>query len=246
LISSKAKFAVAGAALALFLSTRAGAQTATPAAETLYVIEHVVVSVNSAADGSGERVGQIQSGDRVEVLERQGDQARVRLDSDQGDNTEDGQEDSKEGWVRSSYLSSSPPLREQLKARAEELEKLKQEKTKLEGELASARKAVAAANATAAAAAKEAATVQAPAAPESAPSMPQPAPMTPGTPESSAPAETMPSNPPIFSGEGIVPSRPSWIAAFIVSALALGVGFALGWRVLDRRIRAKYGGLRIY
>jgi hypothetical protein len=32
-----------------------------------------------------------------------------------------------------------------------------------------------------------------------------------------------------------------------VSALAgLGAGFALGWRVLDRRIRAKYGGLRIY
>jgi hypothetical protein len=28
--------------------------------------------------------------------------------------------------------------------------------------------------------------------------------------------------------------------------IALGIGFAVGWRVLDRRIRAKYGGLRIY
>ncbi|MGH7750394.1 MAG: hypothetical protein ACREQ5_37325, partial [Candidatus Dormibacteria bacterium] len=28
--------------------------------------------------------------------------------------------------------------------------------------------------------------------------------------------------------------------------LALGAGFALGWRMLDRRIRRRYGGLRIY
>jgi len=28
--------------------------------------------------------------------------------------------------------------------------------------------------------------------------------------------------------------------------VSLGAGFALGWWVLDRRIRAKYGGLRIY
>jgi hypothetical protein len=28
--------------------------------------------------------------------------------------------------------------------------------------------------------------------------------------------------------------------------LALVAGFVLGWRVLDRRIRRKYGGLRIY
>ena len=37
-------------------------------AESLYVIEQLVVSVNSAADGSGERVGQIKSGDQVEMI----------------------------------------------------------------------------------------------------------------------------------------------------------------------------------
>jgi hypothetical protein len=230
LISSKAKFAVAGAALALFLSAKVSAQS-----ETLYVIEHLVVSVNSTADGSGERVGQISSGDRVEVLERQDEQMRVLLPSGQ------------EGWVRSSYLSTNPPLREQLKARGDELEKLKQEKTKLETELAGARKAAAAA--TAAAAASTAAHVSATPAP---PRMPDPATTSAAIAESSpdpeAPvsADSAPSNPPIFSGEGIVPSRPSWVAALVVSALALGVGFALGWRMLDRRIRAKYGGLRIY
>jgi hypothetical protein len=30
------------------------------------------------------------------------------------------------------------------------------------------------------------------------------------------------------------------------SVVALVVGFMLGWRTLDRRIRKKYGGLRIY
>jgi hypothetical protein len=43
-----------------------------------------------------------------------------------------------------------------------------------------------------------------------------------------------------------MPSRPSWWLAIAVSALTLVAGFMLGWRVLDKRIRAKYGGLRIY
>lgn len=35
-----------------------------------------------------------------------------------------------------------------------------------------------------------------------------------------------------------------WLA--VAAVLALAAGFVLGWRVLDRRIRRKYGGLRIY
>jgi len=35
-----------------------------------------------------------------------------------------------------------------------------------------------------------------------------------------------------------------WLAA--TALLALSAGFLLGWRLLDRRIRRKYGGLRIY
>jgi len=38
--------------------------------------------------------------------------------------------------------------------------------------------------------------------------------------------------------------RWSWLAGGVAVALALG--FALGWRALDRRIRKRYGGLRIY
>ena len=39
---------------------------------------------------------------------------------------------------------------------------------------------------------------------------------------------------------------PGWRATLAASVLALLAGFVLGWRLLDRRIRRKYGGLRIY
>jgi hypothetical protein len=209
---------VVAAALALLACGTAVAQN-----ETLYVIEQLVVTVSSTADGSGERVGQIHSGDRVEVLEKQDDQTRVRVPSGE------------EGWVRSSYLSSNPPVREQLKTRNEELDKLRQEKTRLEADLASARKA-----ASTASAAIASQPVTAPAAVAATPVAAEPAPAQPSA------AEPAPSNPPLFAAGGFMPSRPSWIVALICSAAALGIGFALGWRMLDRRIRAKYGGLRIY
>jgi hypothetical protein len=222
------------------LAVLAGAAVAQT--ETQYVIEQLVVSVSATADGSGERVGQIKSGDRVEVLEHEADQSHVRLPSGE------------EGWVRTSYLSSSPPLREQLKARTDELEKLRQEKTKLEADLASARKAASAAVAASAvgnAASLPAAPANA-AQPNAAPSNAAPAAVATASPGESASAESAsgyaasPSNPPLFSSEGMMPSRPSWILALLASVVTLVIGFALGWRVLDRRIRAKYGGLRIY
>ncbi len=194
--------------------------------ETQYVIEQLVVSVNAAADGSGDRIDQIKSADRVEVLEKQGDQSRVRLPSGQ------------EGWVRTSYLSATPPMRDQLRTRTEELEKLRAEKTKLEADLTTARKA---ASAAAAAASAVPAAALAPPASEPAPRASDPAP----APESAS-TDTAPSNPPMFASDELMPSRPSWFAAIAAGLLTLIGGFALGWRVLDKRIRAKYGGLRIY
>jgi len=209
--------------------------------ETQYVIEQLVVSVSATADGSGERITQIKSGDRVEVLEHQGDQSHVRLSSGE------------EGWVRTSYLSSNPPLREQLKARTDELDKLRQEKTKLEADLASARKATNAAisNASAAASAASAAAPPPVAIASAKPAAAiDAAAAEPGSgansAESAAAYAAAPSNPPLFSSEGMVPSRPSWILALVASVVMLVIGFVLGWRMLDRRIRAKYGGLRIY
>ena len=39
---------------------------------------------------------------------------------------------------------------------------------------------------------------------------------------------------------------PEWVPTAVAALVALALGFALGWGVLDRRIRRKYGGLKIY
>jgi hypothetical protein len=196
-------------------------------AETLYVIEQLVVSVNATADGTGDRVGQIKSGDSVELIERQDEQAHIRLPSGQ------------EGWVKGSYLSASLPLHQQLAARTEELEKVRKEKAQLETDLAAAKKAASAA-AAAAKTPPPAAAAPAPAPP--APVIETPPPTTAG----SAAESASPGAPPLFPESTLMPSRPSWLWAVGCSIVSLGIGFALGWRLLDRRIRAKYGGLRIY
>jgi hypothetical protein len=182
-------------------------------AETLYVIEHLVVGVTSEPDGESERITTIRSGDRVEVLERQGDYARVQLSS------------GTEGWVRSNYLSPELPLQQRLNARTQEAEQLKKTVRKLETELAEARTA-----ASAAVASTPSAPAQAP-----APVAAQPESVDAVPPES--PALLMPQR----TSRG-----PGWAWVLGSSAVCLLVGFGLGWRVLDRRIRAKYGGLRIY
>jgi len=92
-------------------------------AEPLYVIEQLVVSVSSAPDASGERIATLKSGDRVEFIERAGDQVHVRL------------ENGKDGWVRASYLSADEPLRVRLAARDSEIAQLKDEVNRLQGEL---------------------------------------------------------------------------------------------------------------
>jgi hypothetical protein len=95
-------------------------------AETLYVIEQLVVNVNSAPDAAGTRVSTIKSGDAVEVLERQGEQIHVHLSN------------GTEGWVRKSYLSEQEPLQHRLNERNAEVEKLKQDVARLESEVAAA------------------------------------------------------------------------------------------------------------
>jgi len=173
-------------------------------AETAYVVEQLVVNVNSAPDSTGERIATIKSGDGVEVLDRQGDQVHVHLTN------------GTEGWVRKSYLSADEPLHVRLSERTAEVEKLKQDVTRLEGELAAAKAPAAA-----------------------------PAP-TPGAADPAATTEQPAHDPPYFMTPPDSPARPVWHWALGSFVVALGLGFLLGWQVLDRRIRRKYGGLRIY
>ena len=172
-------------------------------AEPIYVAEQVVVNVASSPDADGERIGQVKSADKLELLERQREEARVRLPN------------GKEGWIKSSYLTSEPPLQIRLSERTAEVaklrqdgEKLKQDVSRLESELAAARVAPSA----------------------------TPAPV---------PAPT-PIRETVFLRSPDSLGQTPWPLVIGTSAVMLLVGFAIGWKTLDRRIRHKYGGLRIY
>jgi hypothetical protein len=192
--------------LALALATLgAGAARADP----LYVIEQLVVSVSSAPDASGERIATLKSGDKVELIEREGDQVHVKLAN------------GKDGWVRSSYLTADEPLRVRLAQRDSEVAQLKDEVSRLQGELR--------------------------AHPPAAPSVPAV-----GKPPAPAETATNPQEDPappagaMFTPDAGTHPREIWPWTLAAALLGLGVGFAVGILVLDRHIRRKYGGLRIY
>jgi Bacterial SH3 domain len=182
-------------------------------AETLYVVEQLVVNVNSTPDASGERIATVKSGERLEVIERVRDEVHVQLAG------------GKDGWIRASYLSADEPLRARLAASSAEVARLKDELGRLQARLDATRTSAGAAPGGGAAA-------SAPAAPAPAASAEEPG---------SAPQG-------VLFGGGAAQDNPrrGWPWALAAVLLALCVGFVLGALVLDRHIRRKYGGLRIY
>jgi hypothetical protein len=180
------------------------ATAAASAGEPLYVVEQVIVSVNGSADGSGERIASLKSGERVELIERAGESVHVRL------------ADGKEGWLRAIYLSGDAPLKPRLAQAEAEVTRLQAQVSRLQGQLTAATNArhetQGAAPPLATAAAEE--TVPAPVGMFATPAPPAPV--------------------------------RAWAWALGAGCAGLGLGFVLGWRILDRNIRRKYGGLRIY
>jgi len=172
-------------------------------AESQYIVDQVVVSVSATADGSGDHVGSVHSGERVEVLEHDEDRVRIRFGSGQ------------EGWIKASYLSSDPPVRQQLEARAQELDQLHKENAALQARIAELQSAA------------------------------TPPPVNPA-PQNPPAADPAIQDPPMLSRAPPEAWHPAalWLAS--TALVALACGFGLGWRVLDRRIRKRYGGLRIY
>jgi hypothetical protein len=59
----------------------AGLGVASASAETLCVVDRLIVSVSSTANDGGESVSSLHSGDGVQLLERRDAYARVRLAS---------------------------------------------------------------------------------------------------------------------------------------------------------------------
>lgn len=192
-------------------------------AEQVYVIEQLVVAVVSEPGGAGERIGQVKSGDKLDLIERQGDEAHIRLAN------------GKDGWIKGSYVSAEQPLTSRLSERTAEVDKLKQDVSRLESELGSAR------------AARNSGPAPAPistAGPTSAPGPANTPPDSPATP--AAVSDPQAGRDAVFLRSPDQSSDTPWTWVLGASAVMLLVGFALGWRTLDRRIRRKYGGLRIY
>ena len=178
-------------------------------AEPLYVVEQLVVGVNSTPDASGERVATLKSGDRVEVLERAGDEVHVRLAS------------GRDGWLRASYLSADEPLRVRLAQREADVARLGDEVNALKAQLRS--------------------TPATGAAPVAASAVPAAAPAPPAVTEDAVAGASGA----LFSG-GEERAHPAWPWTLAAALIGFGAGFGLGALMLDRHIRRKYGGLRIY
>jgi len=159
------------------------------------------------------------SGERIASV-RSGDALEVLERS--GDEVHVRTGSGREGWIRASYLSAEEPLRPRLAQRTAEVARLKEDVSRLQAQLAAA---LSAASATpgGGAAAPTAALTAAVAAEDTA----------------RAPRA-------LFAAEEEESPRRVWPWALGAALLALCVGFALGALVLDRHIRRKYGGLRIY
>jgi hypothetical protein len=223
------------AALLLALLAAKGA-----AGATAYVSDELVLGVYAAENSQGQRLATLHSGARVETLAQDGDFTQVRLN------------DGTTGWVRSAFLITKEPAVVRLKqledeldrirattpalaeaAARSEVERLKQELALKQSELDAAR--AGAASTTTASAAGAAGTA------------------SPGT--SPAPRAALTPDISDIATRPSAPSAPTFIQARLNTGLAiaaiavavgLGGGFWLGYATLARRIRRKFGGLKVY
>lgn len=211
------------AAATLPLSSLAQEEAA-PVPERRYVSDKLVLNVYAEQDQGGGRVATIQTGDSVEELERVGSQVRVRL------------EDGREGWVGANYLTSDAPAAVRLrelerdqkvpapaapvpdKKSVEEIARLKKENAALQGQVGELQSRVTALGAMAS---------------EGAPTE------TPGEPEAM-------DEEPVEQPTVVITGGPAWWIWSIAIVLTGALGYASGYQTLARRLRRKFGGLRIY
>jgi SH3 domain protein len=189
--------------------------------EPLYVSDKLVLNVYAEANQAGGRVATIETGDAVEELERVDNFVRVRLS------------DGREGWVGANYLSTQPPAVVQLKQlqtmssppvpskqSSEELARLQKQNAALSAEITELkRKAMVPALASA------------PIAQESAPAKTESA----VEPETSADVAPL-----------VVVERNLWWAWALAVIAAGAGGFVAGYQTLGRRVRERFGGVKVY
>jgi uncharacterized protein YgiM (DUF1202 family) len=194
-------------------------------AETLYVDDKLVLNVYAEADQNSSRVATIETGDSVEEIERLENFVRVQL------------ADGQEGWVSASYLRTKPPaivrLREldsslpsaeanaATKQLSDEVARTKKQNAALQAEVAELKKKLTAAPATIA-------------------SVPAALPMESST-ESLTQTVTPDPTP-----EPVIVERTYWWVWLLGVVLAGAGGFFAGYQTLGNRVRARFGGVKVY
>jgi hypothetical protein len=193
-------------------------------AEQLYVADKLVLNVYADADQGSSRVATIETGDAVEEIERVENFVHVRL------------VDGREGWVGANYLNAEPPAIVRLKALqaaqaggsgvpakqfTDQIARLEKQNASLTAEVTELKKKAA---------------IQAPltaALPPNAESM---APAAHASSEVSEPAAVPP----------VVIQRSYWWAWLLAVITAGGAGFFAGYQTLGRRVRERFGGVKVY
>jgi hypothetical protein len=190
-------------------------------AATAFVSDELVLGVYAEQNGQGQRLATLHSGASVETLSVNGEFTQVRLN------------DGTTGWVKSVYLTTRVPAVVRMKQLEEELDRsrattpelaeaaARNEVLQLKRELSAKQEALDAATQAAAAAAPAAVA---------------------GTAAMVGMATT-----PVGAMAGIsaaVAEHP-WIGVVAVLA-ALVCGFWLGYATLARRIKHKFGGIKVY
>lgn len=187
-----------------------------PIAQKRFVSDKLVLNVYAEPDQGSVRIDTIQTGDAVDELERSGNLVRIRL------------EDGREGWVGANYLTSDAPaivrLRELQRQQPNSAPRV--DKAAL-NEIAQLKKDNAALRGQVS---ELQARLDAPAAPPP----PQGETIT-ATPDPPLQAAVLPT------------AEPTGVVGWLVAMLGVGmVSFAGGYQMLARRLRKKFGGLKVY
>jgi hypothetical protein len=187
------------------------------AAATAYVSDELVLGLYAEQNGQGQRLATLHSGASVETLGVNGEFTEVRLN------------DGTVGWVKSAYLTTREPATLRVKQLEEELDRrrattpalaeaaARSEVEQLKRELAAKQSDLDAARGALAA-------------PAAASGL--------GTAGGAAPGGAS-------SGIAAAISGRAWVGVVAVLA-ALSCGFWLGYATLARRIKHKFGGIKVY
>ena len=213
------------AAVSLALLTAAGL-AANGRAAPAYVTDELVLGVYAEQSTQGQRLATLHSGASVETLAVSGESTQVRLP------------DGRMGWVKTSYLTTREPATVRIKQLQDELDRTRATTPAL---------AEAAERSEVARLTRELAARQAESSPAAA-GGPAAGSRASGssdtiTASTSATAAAPGGSNDTGDGRPFDPHLWLWISTL---CFALACGFWLGYAALARRIRRKFGGLRVY